>query len=712
MKVPDLSIHTIWTLLSALLFISCSPETKVEINLIPKPAQIETGKGFYQTDKIEYTKEEPEGNLPEEGYQLVVGKSGVILRASSSAGFFYGEQTLRQLMTPEGIPYVSIQDTPRLPYRGYMLDVSRHFYPKEFIFKLLDEMAYYKLNTLHMHLTDGGGWRLQMESYPELTRKASFRTMEGWSEWWKSGARFLEEGTPGAYGGYYTKADMREIIAYATERHINVLPEIELPGHSYEVFVAYPNLCCSGKPYNEHDFCVGNEESFTFLENVLTEVMELFPSEYIHIGGDEAGKTPWKTCPKCQARMKKNGLKNVDELQSYMIHRIDEFITSKGRKLVGWDEILEGGVSPNAIVMSWQSEMGGIRAARMGHDVIMTPNHYLYLDYYQADAKTQPFAIGGYTPVKRVYSYNPVPADSLNAGQMKHIIGVQANLWTEFVPDEAHVEYMTFPRLLALAEVAWTPQNLREWQDFKPRMNVHVNQLREKGVNAFPLSDELDVSMVVDTLQKKIEVSIDAEKYPAEVRYTTDGSAPTASSPLYTRPVVVKDSAHIVAAIFENGVLQGVPSEKKVDYHRGINKPIRYNNRLSSKYMAGGMNALLDGYRGGPTYMDGRWQGYTTTLDCVVDMEELTRIHKVSLRFMQLTGPDVYQPGSVELFTSKDGADFTFQQEIPTTVSTADKELSFQEYTFTGDWDTRFIRIKANEVNGRRFIFTDEIVIW
>lgn len=699
-------------ILCVVLFTSCLSEENVEVNLIPKPMQMETESGFYRTNQLLYTKEVPTGELSDEGYQLVVNKSGVTVRATTDAGYFYGEQTLRQLMTPEGLPYVSIQDEPRFPYRGFMLDVSRHFYPKEFIFKLLDEMAYYKLNTLHFHLTDGGGWRLQMDSYPELTRKAAFRTIEGWSEWWQSGAHFVDEGTPGAYGGYYTKADMREILAYAAERHINVIPEVEIPGHAYEVFMAYPNLCCSGKAYAEHDFCIGNEETFVFLETVLTEIMELFPSEYIHIGGDEAGKQSWKTCPKCQALMRKEGLQGVDELQSYIIHRMDEFLVSKGRKLIGWDEILEGGLSPNATVMSWRNEMGGIQAARMGQDVIMTPNAYLYLDYYQADPNTEPFAIGGYLPVKKVYSYNPYPTDSLTADQVKHIRGVQANLWTEFVPDEAHVEYMVFPRLLALAEMAWTPQESREWLDFKPRMNEHVSQLRARNVNAFPLSDELDVSMYVDTITKKIEVTLDAEKYPVEIRYTRDGSEPTASSLLYDGPIIVTDSAHIVAAIFDGGLLQGTPTEKKVDYHRGINKPIQYNSKLYSGYMAGGMNALLDGYRGGRTYMDGRWQGYTNSLDCVVDMEELTQIHKVSVKFMQLIGPDVYQPGSVELYTSADGVEFTLQQEIPTSISNTDKSLAFQEYTFYGNWDTRYLRIKANEVNGRRFIFTDEIVIW
>ena len=550
------------------------------------------------------------------------------------------------------------------------------------------------------------------DKYPKLTTDVAFRTESDWQKWWDGKDRkYLPEGTPGAYGGYFTKEDIREIVDYATARHINIIPEIEFPGHSDEVFVAYPELSCAGKPYTTGDFCIGNEKSFTFMEDVLSEVIELFPSEYIHIGGDEAGKGAWKTCPKCQGLMRRNGMKDVDELQSYMIHRAEKFLISKGRKLIGWDEILEGGLAPEATVMSWRGEEGGIKSARMGHDVVMTPGGYMYFDFYQADPKTQPYAIGGYTPIKRAYSYNPVPVDSLTAEESKHILGVQANTWTEYIKDEKHLEYMMFPRALAVAEIGWTPQEDRSWEDFKPRMNANIPVLQRMGINTFTLSDEIETTMEVDTLRREIKVMLDAEKYPAEIRYTTDGSIPAASSRVYNGPIVVKDSADIKAAIFRDGQLQGTPTEKKVDYHRGINKPIHYNSKLYSGYMAGGMNALLDGYRGGLTYLDGRWQGYLNDLDCVVDMGEVTDIHKVSSRFMQLIGPGVYQPGEVELLTSEDGESYISQGVIPTTISNTDKDLSFQEYTFNGDWKARYIRIKAKEAN-KGFIFTDEIVIW
>ena len=706
----------------SLLLIACSSEEVRQVNLIPKPEQMTMTGGTFTVDSLALFGGQSSRNIKTvideawsgnpEGYQLDVTPGGIDLRAGSPDGLFYGMQTLRQLYAGGEVPCVSIRDNPRFGYRGLHLDVSRHFFSKEEVMKLLDVMSFYKLNTLHMHLTDAGGWRIEIDKYPKLTSETAFRTESDWRKWWDGRDRkYLPEGTPGAYGGYYTKEDIREIVKHAASKHINIIPEIEFPGHSEEVLMAYPELSCSGKPYQNGDFCIGNEKSFTFMEDVLAEVIDLFPSEYIHVGGDEAGKSAWKKCPKCQALMKEKGMKSVDELQSYMIHRAEEFLISKERKLIGWDEILEGGLAPEATVMSWRGEDGGIKSARMGHDVVMTPGNYMYLDFYQADPKTQPYAIGGYTPIKKVYSYDPVPADSLTAEECRHILGVQANTWTEYIQTPEHLEYMMFPRALAVAEIGWTPQELRTWEDFKPRMNAHISKLQGMGIRTFTLSDELEVTMQVDTAGREIEVILDAEKYPAEIRYTTDGSVPVASSALYAGPITVQDSAHIKAAIFRDGVLQGTPTEKKVDYHRAINKPIHYNSKLYEGYMAGGTNALLDGYRGGLTYLDGRWQGYLDDLDCVIDMEEETDIHKVSIRFMQLIGPGVFQPGQVELLTSEDGENFISRGIVPTTVPADDPDLLFQEYTFDGNWKTRYIRLKAPRANPG-FIFADEIVVW
>lgn len=711
-------------LVGSVLFTSCNQTVETQIQLIPEPFEMTQSDGMFKvsqamlvgagsaSNKVNFRVDPNATDIPDEGYQLEIDEAGVRLTAKTETGLFYGKQTLLQLLTPNGLPYVKINDQPRFPYRGLHLDVSRHFFDKEEVKKLMNVMSYYKLNTLHLHLTDAGGWRLQIDKYPKLTQEGAFRTQSDWREWWDNGKdrQYLKEGTEGAYGGYYTKDDIRDMLAYAAEKHITIIPEIEFPAHSDEVFVAYPELCCAGKSHTSGDFCIGNPKTFEFMENVLTEVIELFPSEYIHIGGDEAGKNTWKTCPKCQALMKKEKLANVDELQSYMIRKAEEFLNSKGRRLIGWDEILEGGLAPEATVMSWRGEAAGFKSARMGHDVIMTPGSYMYFDFYQADPRHQPVAIGGYTPIRKVYNYNPIPQDSLTAEEAKHFLGVQANTWTEYIPTPEHLEYMMFPRALAVAEIGWTPQEKRDWQDFKPRVNAHIPVLQQMGLNPFPLSNELEFDMVVDTIQKEIRVTMDAEKYPAEIHYTTDGSTPTASSPIYQEPIVVKDSAKIVAGIFVNGQLQDRVSEQRVDYHKGIGKSIRFNSRLYPGYMAGGINAIINGYRGGLTYLDQRWQGYTDNLDCVIDLGEVMDLHQVSSKWMQLTGPGVYQPEKVEVLTSEDGKNFTSQGVIPTTIPQDKSDLTFQEYTFQGNWKARYIQLKAQNPKG--FIFVDEIVIW
>ena len=686
-----------------------------------------------QTEALAPGSEAPKGAITlgldpaignREGYVLTVKADRVTLNGQTENGVFYGIQTLRKSIPAETkatsilLPAGSIQDEPRFSYRGMHLDVGRHFFPIEFVKKYIDLLALHNMNTFHWHLTEDQGWRIEIKKYPKLTEIGAWRdrTVIG---------RNTEEYDNTRYGGFYTQEQAKEIVKYAGERYITVIPEVDLPGHMLAALAAYPEMGCTGGPYEvcprwgvfEDVLCIGNEKSMQFLEDVMAEIIDIFPSKYIHIGGDEAPRTRWKKCPKCQARIRTEKLKAdknhtaEDRLQSYCMTRIEKLLNSKGRQIIGWDEILEGGLAPEATVMSWRGEDGGIKSARMGHDVVMTPGNYMYLDFYQADPKTQPYAIGGYTPIKKVYSYNPVPADSLTAEECRHILGVQANTWTEYIQTPEHLEYMMFPRALAVAEIGWTPQELRTWEDFKPRMNAHISKLQGMGIRTFTLSDELEVTMQVDTAGRKIEVILDAEKYPAEVRYTTDGSTPVASSALYAGPIIVRDSAYIKAAIFRDGVLQGTPTEKKVDYHRAINKPIHYNSKLYEGYMAGGTNALLDGYRGGLTYLDGRWQGYLDDLDCVIDMEEETDIHKVSIRFMQLIGPGVFQPGQVELLTSEDGENFISRGIVPTTVPADDPDLLFQEYTFDGNWKARYVRLKAPRANPG-FIFADEIVVW
>lgn len=588
-----------------------------------------------------------------ESYTLSVTPQRIEIRATSGAGLFYGMQTLLQLMQPAGtgsysVASVEIEDTPRFAYRGLMLDVSRHFSTKEFIKKQIDALAYYKINRLHLHLTDAAGWRLEIKKYPLLTDFAAWRTDPTWKKWWNGGRKYLRYDEPGASGGYYTQDDIREILAYARQHYITVIPEIEMPSHSEEVLAAYPQLSCSGAPYKNSDFCVGNEETFTFLENVLTEVMELFPSEYIHVGGDEAGKSAWKTCPKCQKRMKDEHLANVDELQSYLIHRIEKFLNNHGRRLLGWDEILQGGIAPNATVMSWRGEEGGIAAVTSGHHAIMTPGAYCYLDSYQDAPYSQPEAIGGYLPLKKVYAYDPIPA-SLTAKQAKLVYGVQGNLWVEYIPTPEHVEYMIYPRILALAEVAWSAPERKSWPDFHTRALSAVADLQKKGYHPFDLSKEI-------------------------------GSRPESLQPVS---------------------------------HLALGKKVIYNSSYSPHYPAQGNTALTDGIRGDWTYGDGSWQGFISDnrLDVTIDMEKETPIHSVTAAFMQVVGAEVFLPETVIISISDDGINFTELQKQHFEVS-KETPIRFTDISWQGEAKGRYVRYQAqagSELGG--WIFTDEIIV-
>jgi hexosaminidase len=436
-----------------------------------------------------------------EGYRLDVSPAGVVVRGGDPAGAFYGLQTLRQLL-PAGvegganasadwlIPAVRIEDRPRFRYRGMHLDVARHFFPVEFIKSYLDMLALYRFNTFHWHLTEDQGWRIEIERYPLLTEIGGWRRETVVR---KNFDPYIGDGIP--YGGFYTQDEVRDVVAYAAERFITVVPEIEMPGHSTAALAAYSGLACTPGPFEVatkwgvfEDIYCPKEETFTFLENVLTEVMALFPSEYIHIGGDEAPKRRWRESAIAQEVIRREGLEDEDELQSWFIQRIGRFLAAHGRKIIGWDEILEGGIPPDATVMSWRGVQGGIEAAREGHDVIMTPGSHVYFDHYQGDPATEPFAIGGNSPLRKVYDFEPVPPE-LSPAEAAHVIGAQANVWTEYMKTTDHVEYMVFPRLLALAEVVWSPREARDWASFRARLPAELRRLDALGVNYRPLDD-------------------------------------------------------------------------------------------------------------------------------------------------------------------------------------------------------------------------------
>ncbi len=481
------------TFLLAITFYVADAQTITDIT--PSPAEITFKEGeyhFQDQPKVRFITL-PEGRMPAESYRIKVDRKGISVSYSDPAGAFYAQITLDQLlpdtMGSSSLPYCEIYDYPRFPYRGLHFDVSRHFRSLDFLKKQIDAMAMFKMNRMHIHLTDAAGWRMQIDSYPRLTQFAAWRQQHTWKDWWAGERLYAEEGAPESHGGYYTKEELRELVEYARQRHIEIIPEIEMPSHSEEVLAAYPELGCSGQAYKDSDFCVGNEEVFRFLETVLEEVMDVFPSEFIHIGGDEAGKQHWKTCPKCQKRMQDEGMTSVDELQSYMICRIERFVNSKGRRIIGWDEILQGGLAPDATVMSWRGTEGGIKAMEMGHDVVMSPGRYCYLDHAQDAPFKEPESIGGYLPLDSVYVYEPAEP-SMPADRLHHLKGVQANLWSEYVVTDEHAEYMYWPRAIAIAETAWSQPQRKNLDDFRRRALIALDALRQKGYHTFDLANE------------------------------------------------------------------------------------------------------------------------------------------------------------------------------------------------------------------------------
>lgn len=551
-----------------------------------------------QCDKVD-------GVTSPEGYAIYVDAKGVRVNAIASAGLFYGLQTVLQSVENEGsVPHGTIVDEPRFAYRGTMLDVSRHFFDKEFVKKQIDALARYKINRLHLHLTDAAGWRLEIKRYPRLTQLGAWRDNPVWKVWWNSGRKYVEEGSENAHGGYYTQNDIREIVEYAAQRHITIIPEIEMPAHSEEVLTAYPELSCTHEPYKQADFCVGNEKTFEFLENVLAEVFELFPSEYIHIGGDEAGKASWVNCPLCQKRMKEEGLNSVDELQSYLIHRIERFANSKGRQIIGWDEILDGGLAPNATVMSWRGTEGGIKAVEAGHKTVMSPGTYCYLDQYQDAPNTQPEAIGGYLPLKKVYSYNPVP-DTLEVEKSALIYGVQGNLWSEYIPTPEHMETMMYPRILAIAEVGWSRPEIKCYEDFHSRALTAVDYLKRNGYSPFDISSEVGNRPEAETAIEHLAV----------------GKTVTYAQPYFSGYAAGGDTA-------------------LVDGRRGA-----WNNN----------DGAWQGFiKGG--------------VDVTIDLGESMPVTSISADFMQICNPEIFMPAQVIIYISENGLDFVELANINHTI--------------------------------------------
>jgi hexosaminidase len=506
-----------------------------------------------------------------------------------------------------------------------------------------------------------------------------------------------------------------------------------MPAHCIASLAAYPQFSCSGQPVtvptgsywpNTDIYCAGNDSVFTFLEDVLTEVMALFPSKYIHIGGDEADKTQWQKCMKCQQRIKTEGLKDEKELQSYFIKRIEKFVVSKDRKIIGWDEILEGGLAPEATVMSWRGVEGGITSARQGHDAIMTPGTHCYFDHYQADPEFEPVAIGGMTTLKKVYSYEPTPAE-LTTAQAKHILGAQGNVWTEFIPTTAQVEYMALPRMIALAEVTWSPKEHRNWNDFQIRMQEQYVRLMKMKVNFSRGSYKVDVGTMHDPKTNKVKLTLGSEQFDVPIRYTLDGNEVTAKSPEYTEPVEIKGNGVIRAGLFLNDQLKEKAVEMPVIYHHAIGKPVQYLSEFSYRYPAAGPGSVTDGLRGTANHRDGYWHGYHgNNLDLIIDLGQEMAINSVQVNFFQNQKSWIFLPEVVEFSLSSDGKKYHSFNEVLNKISPKEEKAIIQPFNFQFMENTkaRYIHVKAknpgkcpswHEGAGENcWIFTDEVVVY
>ena len=676
-------------------------------------------------------------SLPKEGYTLAVTPKQISIKAADYNGALYALQTLRQLLPNEVesselvkrdwlVPAVTISDAPQYQWRGLMLDVSRHFFPKEYILKTLDRMAMLKLNTFHFHLVDNEGWRIEIKKYPKLTEVGAWRVDQEdklWDERTPNPANaFANPATaPKKYGGFYTQEDIKEIVAYATARGITVIPEIEMPAHAMSTIAAYPELSCHKRPIGVPSgavwpitdiYCAGQEETFDFIEEVLTEVLALFPSQYIHVGGDEATHTEWEHCPKCQLRMKEHQLKNVHQLQSYFIKRIDDFLTSKGRTLVGWDEIMDGGLAKNAVVMNWRGIEVGKKALAQGNPIVLTSD--CYIDNYQGLPDYEPQANGGYLPLKKLYNYNLEKEALADASVEKSkVLGTQANLWAEHVGSTEHSEYMLFPRLLALAEISWTNDKLKDWDSFMRRTQHFMQRMDVMGIDY-----ARSVYQVVPTVENKegnIYLKLECEVPNADIRYAL-GDTSIEKGEKYTSPIAIKATTTYKAAVFSANATNTITSGQ-ITFHKAIGKPVSYSPLYHKSYQGQGEGTLTNVIRGTKNFHDGQWLGWLgDDVTLTLDLGETTEVSEVRIGAMDAQSSGIYFPERLTVALSVDGKNYreVAAQEEPCTIkgkpSLKDFVLKFAPQS------TRYLQIQLKNVKtppkgGDAWLFIDEILV-
>ncbi|MDR2083994.1 MAG: family 20 glycosylhydrolase [Bacteroidales bacterium] len=763
---------------AVILLTSCKQEIK-EVNIIPEPVEISYSKGafnlsnstnlcFFNIDYNDPTVKYIETSFPkffgitpqinkdtdcskncicfeiftqrkdklgDEGYELHIDKHHISIQANTTAGLFYGFQTLRQVAPPEVLlkPQENIQlqslnivDYPRFSWRGSHLDVCRHFFDIDFVKKHLDMLAAHKINKFHWHLTDDHGWRIQIDKYPELTNIGAWRVDRSDVPWVEG--KPPQPGEKATYGGFYTKDQMREIVEYASVLNIDVMPEVELPGHCCAILAAYPELGCTGKPeYVQIGpywppsaiLCAGNDQTMQFLYDVIDEVIEIFPYEYIHIGGDEAFKDWWHTCKKCNKRMKELGITDYEHLQGWMVTEVEKHINSRGRKMVGWDEILEGGVTKNATIMSWRGKEGATEAAKHGNYSILCPTSYCYIDYYQAEPATQPTSIGGFVPLKKVYSLEPVP-EELNNEEAKYILGAQCNLWTEFIFTPHHAEYMLWPRLAALAEVAWSQKENKDWYRFRDKVEDTKQRLGYLGYNYC----EGNFKPTINTINKDNRhlVTIESDVKGTEIYYTTDGSSPTDKSQKYNQPFEVNDFTTIKAQTYYNGEARESAAETNVFISKLTGKKIFIAPKPSEKYAANYEYTLSDGIMGSKDHNDGRWLGFQTDKVSVIIENNGQEIEQIIFNNNVNQGSWIFEPIKIEVFSSEKGVNYDLVMLKENSIV---KNYDLHNVETVFDFDERFapkfIKIEFTGLNAlpdwhehsgeMPWIFIDEIIL-
>ena len=765
--------------ISVLWVIACQPPKKEvvfsenDLNVIPRPQSLTMGKGSFRFTKetvfvsdisltatarlfaeqferasgikLPIKKEAVTTNyialvvdtsLPKEGYTLTVNPKEIIIKAGGYNGALYALETLRQLLPKEfesttpvktdwAVPAVTIIDAPQYAWRGLMLDVSRHFFPKEYILKTLDRMAMLKLNTFHFHLVDNEGWRVEIKKYPKLTEIGAWRVDQEdklWNERTPNSANaFANPATaPKKYGGFYTQEDIKEIVAYASARGITVIPEIEMPAHAMSAIAAYPELSCHKRPIGVPSgavwpitdiYCAGQEETFTFLEDVLTEVMELFPSKYIHVGGDEATHTEWEKCPKCQARMKDHHLKDVHQLQSYFIKRINDFLLSKGRTLVGWDEIMDGGLANNAVVMNWRGIEVGKKALEQGNPVVLTSD--CYIDNYQGLPDYEPQANGGYLPLKTLYHYS-LEKENLSPVLQKNILGTQANLWAEHVGSTEHSEYMLFPRLLALAEISWTTDNLKNWDNFINRTQAFMKRLDVMKVNY--ARSMYQVVPTVENQKGNIFLKLDCEVPNADIRYAL-GDTPIEKATKYRQPIALNRSTTFKATVF-SGKAANTITTGEVTFHKAIDKKVSYSPLYHKSYQGQGEATLTNIIRGSKNFHDGQWLGWLgDDVTLTLDLEQATEVREVRIGAMDAQASGIYFPVEFIVSLSNDGKNY---REVAThnEPCVVRGKASLKDFVLKfSPTEARYIKLTLKNVKtppkgGDAWLFIDEILVF